>query len=332
MAGPPHHTEGAGSPVCGFPRLSQRKSPFSSKAMSPPCWCDSLTRLGSLKRHEGGPLKQSSGSQPPVTKQTCPSPLQSPAAMDAFPSTAPMTLMAFQKSFGALHSAVPSEPRMARITPRVSTVPPPPFSGANELNTTAGSVSLACKRITTGVDITSTKSGYSRSFRGLLRTGSSGPSAETNGHHQACSGGSKAPCGTKMQAGSAGLHCATAGKHLPLAQKKFAGQVTLSHWLATGTELGMLHVPSAWQKLPPPPQSASCWHFAVAVLQLPPGQLSFPRPSPHPTTATATSSPRIPLAIPRTLRPPVRPADKRWGWAARAATARTQRPRTFSRI
>ena len=52
---------------------------------------------------------------------------------------------------------------------------------------------------------------------------------QVNGHHQACSGGSNAPCGMKMQAGSAGLHCGTAGRQLPLAQKKFAGQVTLSH-------------------------------------------------------------------------------------------------------
>src|SRR5690349_16887504 len=123
MAGPPHHIDGAGSPVCGLPRLSQRKSPFSSKAMSPPCWWDSLILFGSLNRQEGGPLKQSVASQPPVTKHTCPSPLQSPAAIEAFPSTAPITLMAFQKSFGALQIGDPSDPRIARITPRVSRVP-----------------------------------------------------------------------------------------------------------------------------------------------------------------------------------------------------------------
>src|SRR2546423_4671658 len=219
MEGPPHHTEGAGSPVCGFPRFTQRKSPFSSKAMSPPCRWD----------WEGLARSTSFASQPPVTKQTCPSPLQSPAAMEAFPSTAPITLMAFQKSFGALHRGEPSDPRMARITPRASSTPWLSFSLAKELKTTAGSVSPGCKRMTMGVDITSLKSGYSRSGRSELITGSSGPFGEVNGHHQACSGGSNAPCGMKMQAGSAGLHCGTAGRQLPLAQKKFAGQVTLSH-------------------------------------------------------------------------------------------------------
>src|SRR5712692_3888269 len=136
MAGPPHHTEGAGSPICGFPRLTQRKSPFSSNATRPPCWWDS----------SGFCLFTSFASHPPVTKQTCPSPLQSPAAMDAFPSTAPITLMAFQKSFGALQMGEPSEPRMARITPRVSTVPPLPFSGAAVLKKTEGSASPGSQR------------------------------------------------------------------------------------------------------------------------------------------------------------------------------------------
>ena len=223
--------------------------------------------------------------------------------MEAFPSTAPMTLMAFQKSFGALQSGEPSDPRMARITPRVSKTPPLP-SGAKELKTTAGSVSPGWRRMTTGVDITSLKSGYSRSGRAEVIFGSSGPSGERNGHHQACSGGSNAPCGTKMQAGSAGLHCGTAGRHLPLAQKKFAGQVTFWHWLAMGTEMGMLQVPSVWQTLPLPPQSESRWQGArPAALQFPPGQFS-PRPSPHPASAAAKSSPRIPLAIPHP--PPAR--------------------------
>ena len=66
MAGPPHQSEAPGSPVAGLPRFAQRNSPFSSKAMSPPCEWPTF----------------SSGFQPPVTKQTCPSPLQSPAAMD----------------------------------------------------------------------------------------------------------------------------------------------------------------------------------------------------------------------------------------------------------
>src|SRR5438067_7216488 len=194
-------------------------------------------------------------------KQTCPSPLQSPAAMDALPSTAPITLMAFQKSFGALQMGEPSEPRIARITPRDSTVPPVP-SSAKELKTTAGSVSAAWRRMTMGVDITSTKSGNSRSLRTLFPTGSSGPRAEVKGHHQACSGGSKAPCGMKMQVGSAGLHCATAGRQSPFAQKKPAGQVLLAHSLATGVDTGMLQMPSAWQTLPPPPQSESRWQGA----------------------------------------------------------------------
>src|SRR5712692_2099788 len=302
MAGPPHHTEGAGSPICGFPRLTQRKSPFSSNATRPPCWWDS----------SGFCLFTSFASHPPVTKQTCPSPLQSPAAMDAFPSTAPITLMAFQKSFGALQLGEPSEPRMARITPRVSTVPPLPFSGANELKATAGSASPGCRRMTTGVDITSTKSGYSRSLRiRPLNFGSSGPSGEVNGHHQACAGGSKAPWGMKMQVGSAGLHCGTEGRQSPLAQKKLAGQVLFAHELGTDPVRGMLQVPSAWQTLPPPPQSESRWQGACAWLQLPSGQLP-PRPLPHPASAAAMSSARIPLAIPHP--PPARTAGAQEVW------------------
>ena len=164
--------------------------------MRPPCWCESSGRA----------VFTSLESQPPVTKQTCPSPLQSPAAIDEFPSTAPMTFMAFQKSFGALQIDDASAPRIARMTPRDSTVPPLPFPPVKELKTTAGAGSFGCSRITTGVDITSTKSGYSRSPRTEEMTGSSGPSGEPNGHHQSCTGGSNAPCGMKMQDGSAGLH------------------------------------------------------------------------------------------------------------------------------
>ena len=114
-----------------------------------------------------------------------------------------------------------------------------------------------------------------------------------------------------MQVGSAALHWATAGKHLPFAQKKFAGQVTFWHWLATGCDAGMLQLPSERQTLPPPPQSESRWHFEASALQLPPGQLR-PWPSPHPTRSATASNPRSPLAIPHPP-PAPRPALKRWG-------------------
>ena len=85
---------------------------------------------------------------------------------------------------------------------------------------------------------------------------------------------------------------------MPFAQKKFAGQVTFWHWLATVCELGMLQVPSDWQTLPPPPQSPSRWHFApVPAPQVPPGQFRS-LPLPQAATSATASSPNSPLAIP----------------------------------
>src|SRR5438309_9793746 len=109
----------------------------------------------------------------------------------------------------------------------------------------------------------------------------------------------------KMQLGSAVLHCATAGKHLPLAQKKSAGQVTFWHWLATGWDDGMLQLPSERQTLPPPPQSESRWHLDATELQFPPGQFRA-WPSPHPARSAIAKSPRSPLDIPHP--PPARMA------------------------
>src|SRR5205814_837475 len=124
-----------------------------------------------------------------------------------------------------------------------------------------------------------------------------------------------APCGTKMQLGSAALHWATAGRHLPFAQKKFAGQVTFWHWLATACDGGMLQLPSLKQTLPPPPQSESRSHLVTIALQFPPGQVR-PWPSPHPARSAAAMSPRSPLAIPHP--PPAKRAGAERGGDERA--------------
>src|SRR6266478_5268395 len=180
--------------------------------------------------------------------------MQSPAAMPELPFT--LCSMCDHMLLGAVQMGAPSEPRIARITPCVSTrFPAPPCEKV--LNTTAGSASLACRRITTGVLMTCTKSGYSRSARTLrLWVVSSGPSGVVKGHHHACSGGSNEPCGMKMQAGSACLHCALAGMHWPLLQKFPGGQLRLAQAVGCVTGWAALHVPvSSWQT--PSPQSES---------------------------------------------------------------------------
>ena len=123
--------------------------------------------------------------------------MQSPAAMPELPLM--LRSMWFHMSFGADQIAVPSEPRTARITPCTSTnwLPLAPVCCEKVLKMTAGEASVALRRITTGVLITWTKSGYSRSERvRLLPAGASGPSAVGNGHHHSWAGCSKAPCGT----------------------------------------------------------------------------------------------------------------------------------------
>src|SRR5438876_8877012 len=146
-------------------------------------------------------------------KQTSPVPMQSPAAIPELPLT--LISMWVHMSKGADHKGDPSEPRTARMTPCTSNISPPFVPGGrpeNVLKTTAGSVSLGCSRITTGVLITSLWSGYS-TLSGVSIEGASGPSGVGHGHHQACSGGSHEPCGMKMQAGSGCLHCAVVGRH-----------------------------------------------------------------------------------------------------------------------
>src|SRR5437868_13719395 len=137
---------------------------------------------------------------------------------------------------------------MARITPSISTLADCAVNSEKALNTTAGSGSFGCSRITTGVDITCAKSGNCTSGRALpFHFGSSGPCGVGNGHHQACTGGSKAPCGMKMQAGSAALHCGTAGRHWPFAQKKSDAQVTFAQADGCCAVCGTEQVPSGWQ-------------------------------------------------------------------------------------
>src|ERR1041384_2679959 len=58
-----------------------------------------------------------------------------------------------------------------------------------------------------------------------------------------------------MQAGSAWLHCAFAGKHLPLLQNSPALQVMPAQAVGRVWTAGALQVPSGWQV--PSPQSAS---------------------------------------------------------------------------
>src|SRR3954471_457620 len=291
MAGPPHQTRGSGSPVAGLPRFSQSRFPSPSKAMRPPCECAL-----------GGWL--SFGSQLPVTRQSVPSPLQSPAAIDEFAS---MMCSKLGKSFGAVQMADPSEPRMARMIPAVSSAVSFELAVKLEkvLKTMAGSGSSLCNLITTGVDITWLKSGKRTSLRTLPpMTGSSGPSGDSKGHHQVCMGGSNAPWGMKMQAGSAGLHCAVAGKHWPFAQKVPAGQLTLAHAFACCCVAGTEHVPSDWQR--PSPQSESLVHrFWPATLPEP--GLPLPQAAPIATAASSPRSPRPPIAH---LHPHVRVAAK----------------------
>src|SRR6266478_1178603 len=102
----------------------------------------------------------------------------------------------------------------------------------------------------------------------MVRSGTSsggaalGPCGVGQGHHHACSGGSKAPCGMKMQAGSACLHWALAGRHWPLLQKFPGGQLTLAQAVGDVTGWAALHTPmSTWQI--PSAQSASLWHRPV---------------------------------------------------------------------
>src|SRR6266850_863221 len=173
-------------------------------------------------------------------KHTSPVPMQSPAAMPE--SALTLRSMWLHMSLGAVQMGVPSEPRMARITPCVSARFPPCVSG-NELNTTTGAGSLGCSRITTGVLITWTWSGYSRSARNeSAGETASGPSGVFHGHHHACSGGSNDPCGMKMQAGSACLHCGLAGMHWPLLQKFPGGQLRLAQADRKSTRLNSSHL------------------------------------------------------------------------------------------
>ena len=139
MTGAPHQ-------ICAS-RVTQRNRPSLPKAMRPPWRCASVesgTRGGS-----------SVGSQPPVMKQTSPVPMQSPAAIPELPLT--LSSMWFHMSNGADHKGDPSEPRTARNTPWTSSISEPcsPVArSGNVLNTTAGSASFGCSRITTGVLIT----------------------------------------------------------------------------------------------------------------------------------------------------------------------------------
>src|SRR3954471_12531673 len=118
----------------------------------------------------------------------------------------------------------------------------------------------------------------------MVRSGTSsgegalGPCGVGHGHHQAFSGGSKAPCGMKMHAGSACLHCALAGMHWPLLQKFPAGQLTLAQavgcvtgWVALQTPLSTWQVPSAQSasvsQRPGPPgatEQSSVWGLHAA--------------------------------------------------------------------
>src|SRR4051812_23466164 len=293
MAGPPHHTRGSGSPVAGLPRFSQRRFPSPSNAMRPPCECAL-----------GGWL--SFGSQLPVTRQSVPSPLQSPAAIDEFAS---MMCSKLGKSFGAVQMADPSEPRMARMIPAVSSAVSFELAVKLEkvLKTMAGSGSSLCNRITTGVDITSLKSRKRTSLRTLPpMAGSSGPRGDSKGHHQACTGGSKAPCGMKMQAGSAGLHCAVAGRHWPFAQNVPAGQATFAHAFGCCCVCGIEQVPSDWQR--PSAQSESLVHRFWPVPALP--EVGLPLPHPATTIATAKNSPETPRPPIAHLRPNTRVVAK----------------------
>jgi hypothetical protein len=101
MAGPPHHTCMSG--------LLQSSRPSLPYATRPPCWCE----------REGLVGLTSFSLQPPVMKQTSPVPRQSPAAIEALPST--LSSWWFTKSAGAVQRGEPSRPLMARITPWLST-------------------------------------------------------------------------------------------------------------------------------------------------------------------------------------------------------------------
>src|SRR5438067_11922036 len=108
----------------------------------------------------------------------------------------------------------------------------------------------------------------------------------------------------KMQAGSAGLHCAVAGRHWPFAQKVPAGQLTLAQAFACCWVGGTEHVPSDWQR--PSPQSESLLHrFWPATLPEP--GLPLPQAAAITTARSSPRSPRPPIAH---LRPHVRVAAK----------------------
>jgi hypothetical protein len=136
---------------------------------------------------------------------------------------------------------------------------------------------------------------------------SSGPSGVANGHHQARSGGSKAPWGMKMQAGSACLHWALAGMHWPLLQKFPVGQLTFAQAVGCVTGWAALQTPvSSWQV--PSPQSAS-----LLQRPLPPGaaeqsaiwgsHVACDFLSTHASRQSATSSETVPRPIPTSPNP-----------------------------
>src|SRR5256885_12062354 len=108
----------------------------------------------------------------------------------------------------------------------------------------------------------------------------------------------------KMQAGSAGLHCAVAGRHWPFAQKVPAGQVRLAQAFACCWVGGTEHVPSDWHR--PSAQSESFAHrFWPATLP------EFGLPLPHPAAiAIASRSPRNP-------RPPIATSARTYGLPAK---------------
>jgi len=80
----------------------------------------------------------------------------------------------------------------------------------------------------------------------------------------------EAPCGMKMQVGSAGLHCGTAASRFPFAQKKFDGHVTFS--IGSQPErVGTLHVPSAWPEAGGSRNQSRAGRARTPMLQSPPG-------------------------------------------------------------
>src|SRR5476651_1353087 len=144
MVGAPHQTDAA--------RVSQRKRPLLPKAMRPPRW---WALFGSTAGLQFGGVTVavqgwSLGSQPPVMKQASPVPMQSPAAMLELAFT--LWSRWLRTSAGALQIGEPSDPWIARITPCDSRNWPPSLLFALKvLKTTAGSVSAAWSRMTTGV-------------------------------------------------------------------------------------------------------------------------------------------------------------------------------------